>query len=235
LVADELIFSIKMTQDNKYWYLRNHKLFDQLNASDIEGLCIVSNMKNAQKNDVIYFSESEVKKIFILKVGTVKICREDKSGKEIITEVLTQGDIFGHLNNSGNRYEYAKVLSDQVKLCFFELPNFIHVLQNNPNLSLKFADTMNEKLVAFQQKYQDLVFKDVDTRVSDFFKRYAQHHGKSNGSVIEMEMLLTHQDIADYTASSRQSVTTIINRMVEKGKILYEGRKKVIIPDIKVL
>lgn len=224
-----------MTNDNKYWYLRNHKLFDQLNSKEIEGLCIVSNMKNAEKNDVIYFSESEVKKIFILKVGTVKICREDQSGKEIITEMLTEGDIFGHLNTTGNSYEYAKVLSDQVKLCFFEVPNFLNVLHNNPTLSLKYADAVNEKLLSFQQKYEDLVFKDVDTRVLDFFKRYAKHHGKSIGNSVEMEMLLTHQDIADYTASSRQSVTTIINRLVEKGKIVYEGRKKVIIPNIKEL
>ena len=49
-----------MTQDNKYWYLRNHKLFDQLSSKEIENLCIVSNMKNAEKNDVIYFSESEI-------------------------------------------------------------------------------------------------------------------------------------------------------------------------------
>jgi CRP/FNR family transcriptional regulator len=56
-----------MIQDNKYWYLRNHKLFDQLNSKEIEDLCVVSNMKNGEKNDIIYFSESEVKKIFILK------------------------------------------------------------------------------------------------------------------------------------------------------------------------
>jgi CRP/FNR family transcriptional regulator, cyclic AMP receptor protein len=220
-------------EDNKYWFLRNHKLFEQLNTTELDDLCIISNMKNAEKNEIIFFSETEVKKIFIIKVGTVKICREDSSGKEIITEMLTEGDLFGHINSSvGVRQEYAKVLSDQVKLCFFEVPNFMKVLQNNSNLSIKFTDALNEKLIAFQQKYEDLIFKDVDTRVLDFFKRYAKHHGKTKGDSVEMDMLLTHQDIADYTASSRQSVTTIINRLVEKGKIVYEGRRKVIIPNI---
>lgn len=222
-----------MTNDIKYWYLRNHRLFEQLNQDEIEKLCIISNMKSAEKNDVIYFNESEVKKIFILKVGTVKICREDEQGKEIITEMLTEGDIFGHINSSSS--QYAKVLSDNVKLCFFELSNFMNVLKNNTNLALKYNEAMNEKLISFQQKYEDLIFKDVDTRVLEFFKRYAKHHGIANGDYVEMDMMLTHQDIADYTASSRQSVTTIINRLVEKGKIVYEGRKKVIIPNIKEL
>jgi CRP/FNR family transcriptional regulator len=221
-----------MAQDNKYWYLRNHKLFEQLSSSEVEELCIISDMKNAKKNDVIPFSDSEIKKMFILKVGTVKICREDKNGKEIITEILTEGDIFGHINPSAKQVEYAKVLSDNIKLCYFETSNFATVLKKNPILSIKYTDAVNEKLISFQQKYEDLIFKDVDTRVTDFFKRYAKHHGKLNGKSIEMEMMLTHQDIADYTASSRQSVTTIINKLIEEGKVIYEGRKKVIIPNI---
>jgi CRP/FNR family transcriptional regulator, cyclic AMP receptor protein len=224
-----------MDQDNKYWYMRNHKLFDQLTAAEVEDLCIVSNMKSAKKNDTVFFSESEVKKIFILKVGLVKICREDEGGREIITEMLTEGDIFGHINQQANRSEYAKVVSDDVKLCFFEAENFKRILQKNPNLSVKFTEAVNEKLVSFQQKYEDLIFKDVDTRIHDFFKRYAMHHGILKGQRVEMDMLLTHQDIADYIASSRQSVTTIINRLVEKGKIIYEGRRKVIIPNINSL
>jgi CRP/FNR family transcriptional regulator len=224
-----------MNQDLKYWYLRNHKLFDQLSTTEIEELGIISNMKNAEKNEIIYFSDSEVKRLFLLKVGTVKLCRKDETGKEIITEMLTEGDIFGHLYTSGNRYEYAKALSDKVKLCYFEVSSFMELLKKHPDLSIRFAQAINEKLISFQQKYEDLIFKDVDTRVLDFFKRYASHHGKTIGNRVEMDMLLTHQDIADYTASSRQSVTTIINKLIEKGQLIYEGRRKVIIPDINNL
>ena len=137
----------------------------------------------------------------------------------MITEMLTEGDIFGHLNTSGNRYEYAKVLSDQVRLCFFEVPNFMNVLQNNPTLSIKFADVVNEKLISFQQKYEDLVFKDVDTRVLDFFRRYAKHHGKINGNSIEMEMMLTHQDIADSINMNRETASRALGLLFEEGLV----------------
>ena len=225
-----------MIGDNKFWYLRNHKLFEQLNIKEIEDLCIISDMKDAKKNEVISFSDFEIRRIFILKVGTIKICREDKKGKEIITEILTNGDIFGHINATNDtREEYARVLSDKVKLCFFEISNFNQVLKNNTNLSIKFNDSVNDKLISFKQKYEDLIFKDVDTRVTDFFKTYAKHHGKVKNNGFEMEMVLTHQDIAEYTASSRQSVTTKINKLIEEGKIIYDGRKKVVIPNINAL
>jgi len=224
-----------LVKENKYWYLRNHKLFEQLESKDIESLCIISNLKNGRKNDFIFFTEEEVKKIYFLKVGIVKICREDSTGKEIITEILTQGDIFGFTGEGAARLEYAKVISDEARLCFFEYANFKNVLKENPLLSLNYSAAIQDKLLLFQQKYEDLIFKDVETRVKDFFNRYAKHHGKVKKEGVEMEMLLTHQDIADYTASSRQSVTTIINKLVEDGKLIYEGRKKVIIPSEIIL
>lgn len=228
-----------MREEIKYWYLRNHKLFDHLSDSDVDSLCIISNFKQSDKNDIIFFSDTDKKRLYTIKEGTLKICHQDKDGNEVITELLTEHDIFGYTNLSGSANsageEYAKVLSDKIKICSFEVDNFKKVLQNNPDLSIRYSSLINDKLVSFQQKYSDLVFKDVNTRVAEFFKRYAKIHAKEVNGSLEMEMMLTHQEIADYTASSRQSVTSIINRLVEEGKIIYEGRKKVIIPAINKL
>jgi len=228
-----------MREEIKYWYFKNHKLFDHLSDHDVDALCIMSSFKQGDKNDIILFSDTEKKRLYTIKYGILKICHQDKDGKEVITEILTENDIFGciSLNNLDKNLNepYAVVLSDKLSLCSFEVENFKNVLQNNGDLSIKYSALINEKLVSFQQKYSDLVFKDVSTRVAEFFKRYASHHAKITNGVLEMDMMLTHQEIADYTASSRQSVTTIINRLVEGGKIIYKGRKKVIIPDINNL
>jgi CRP-like cAMP-binding protein len=194
-------------------------------------------MKNAEKNEIIAFSDSDVKRLYILKVGTVKICTEDESGKEIISEILTEGDIFGHFhNNTSTKNEYAQVISPSVRVCYFDYNNFKQVMQNKPSLSVKLSDTINERRISFQQKYEDLIFKSTDQRVVEFFKRYASYHGKyTSPSIIEMDMMLTHQDIADYIAASRQSVTTMINRMVKSGQIRYVNRTCVEILDLENL
>jgi len=228
-----------MREEIKYWFLKNHKLFDHLSDEDVDALCIMSRYKQGGKNDVIYFSETDKKRIYTIKHGILKICRQDKDGKEVITEILTEHDIFGYISlNTSDKdvnNQYAVVLSDKLSICSFEVEKFKNVLQNNNDLSLKYSSFINEKLVSFQQKYSDLIFKDVNTRVAEFYKRYASHHAKTKNGVLEMEMVLTHQEIADYIASSRQSVTSIINKLVEEGKIIYEGRKKVTIPDVNKL
>lgn len=228
-----------MREEVKYWYLKNHKLFDHLSENDVDALCVMSSYKQGDKNDIIYFSDTDKKRLYTIKHGILKICHQDKDGKEVITELLTENDIFGHisLSNSENNSneQYAIVLSDKISMCSFEVEKFRSVIQNNDGVSIKYSALINEKLVSIHQKYSDLVFKDVSTRVAEFFKRYASHHAKIVNGVLEMEMVLTHQEIADYIAASRQSVTSIVNKLVEEGKIIYEGRKRVIIPDLKKL
>jgi CRP-like cAMP-binding protein len=226
-----------LKEELKYWYLRNHSLFEMMSDPEINHLCIISVFKQGDKNDIIFFSDTDQRRLYTIKEGALKICYLDQTGKEIITEILTEHDIFGCTSFSGNstvpgRNEYAKVLTDHTKICTFDMDRFKEVVQTNPLLSLKYSTVINDKLVSFQQRYSDLIFKDVDTRIHDFFRNYAKSFGKQTGNRIEMNMFLTHQEIAEYTASSRQSVTTAINRLEAKGVLIYENRKTVIIPDI---
>ena len=224
-------------EELKYWYLRNHSLFETMTDADIHTLCIISSFKQGDKNDVINFSEFDSQRLYTVKEGAMKICYLDETGKEMITEILTEHDIFGCTSLSANstgtkRNEYAKILTDHTKVCSFDLDRFKEVLQKNPQLSLNYSSKINDKLVSIQQRYSDLIFKDVDTRIHDFFKTYALSFGKKDGNRIEMDMHLTHQEIAEYTASSRQSVTTAINKLIDKGVLQYLSRRKVVIPDV---
>lgn len=225
-----------MRQELKYWHLKNHKLFDHLTDEELESLCLITAYKKGSKNEVIHFSQSDYKRLYTVKEGSIKICFQDENGKEVITEILTEHDIFGYINLSETEpqkiHEYAQVLSDSVKICSFEIDKFKTVLQNNNSLSIKYSALIDQKLVSFQQKYADLIFKDARTRIQEFFKRYAQHHGKQTAFGWEMEMLLTHQEIAEYTATSRQTVTSIINELIREKIIAYDGRKKVNIPQL---
>ena len=228
-----------LLKETKYWYLANHKLFSDLPEESINELSIISNYKKLLKNDRIDFSENEKKKVYSIKEGTLKICCQNEKGKEIILEMLVEGDLFGQITLDDkitkNNEEYAIVLTDELKLCSFETDQLKLVLEKNPDLSIRYTNSVTDKLNSFQNKYIDLIFKDAYTRVADFFKRYAHYSVGVSSKRAEMRMLLTHQEIGDYTAISRQTVTDIINSLEQEGKIVYLDRKNVIIPDIDKL
>jgi CRP-like cAMP-binding protein len=77
-----------MYEELKYWYLKDHKLFRTLSMAQIKQLCIITGFKKGNKRDVIYFSSSDVPRIFFLKKGNIKIVSIDEDGNESVKDII---------------------------------------------------------------------------------------------------------------------------------------------------
>ncbi|MBC5839528.1 Crp/Fnr family transcriptional regulator [Flavobacterium muglaense] len=222
-----------MYDDLKYWYLRDHKLFKTLSFGDIKQLCIITGFKKAKKGEIIYFSASDVPRIFLLKKGNIKIVAVDEDGNESIKDIIQKGDLFGELglesDNESN--EYAKVLSDDVAICSFLLSDFEDLLLRNPNLALSYTKFVGLKMKRIKNSYSNLISKDAKTRLSLFLKDWAEREGVASGSTIVIENYLTQNDIAQIICTSRQTATQLLNEMESNGLISY-NRKEIILKDI---
>ena len=229
---------IVMNVSLRHWYLRTNSLFTQLNPQEISELNIISCFKTAQKNDYIYFGGDDLDRLYFVKQGRLKLVSQSETGEEAIVEVLKEEDVFGaiHLQAAPNtRQEYAQALS-VVHLCSFTIEDFKRLLARKPELAIEYVKKVGAKLHTARNKFTDLVFKDSKQRISNFFSLHAQHEGKlqPDGSYL-LNMFLTHQDIANFTAVSRQTTTKIINELITEQKIIYISRKQVLIPNLKNL
>lgn len=227
-----------MGWDIQHLFLLNHGLFSQLREPEIKELFAIAEYKRVKKNTVIYSYTQEKDRFYILIQGRVKVAYRIEKNLEVVSEILKEGDIFGELTlkkSANTNCEFAQVLSREAAICSFKLENFEYLLKKNSGFAFAFSQMVANKLKIVSGKYCDVVFKDVRARVLNFFRLHAQYEGRWTGSRAEIKMYCTHQDIANFTASSRQTVSTIINTLVREKKIMYEGRSKLIIPDIRRL
>jgi CRP-like cAMP-binding protein len=222
-----------MYDELKYWYLRDHKLFRMLSFSQIRQLCIIVGFKKAKKGEILYFSSSEVPRIFLLKKGNIKIVSVDDNGNEIIKDIIQKGDLFGELDLDPDKTsnEYAKALTDEVSICSFLMSDFEDLLLRNPNLALSYTKFVGLKMKRVRNNYTNLVSKDAKTRLYQFIKDWAQREGKPDGNSIKLDNYLTQTDIAQIICTSRQTATQLLNEMETSG-LLHYNRKEIFIPDI---
>ncbi|TGD59662.1 Crp/Fnr family transcriptional regulator [Flavobacterium humi] len=225
-----------MYEELKYWYLRDHKLFRVLSFAQIKQLCIIVGFKKANKGEIIYFSNSETPRIFLLKRGAIKIVSLDEDGNETIKDIVQKGDLFGELTLESDSVvnEYAKVLTDEVSICSFLLSDFEDLMLRNPNLALGYTKFVGLKMKRLKNNYSNLVSKDARTRLIAFLKDWAEKEGVFENQKVTLGNYLTQNDIAQIICTSRQTATTLLNEMVESGLLEY-NRKEIIIPDISVL
>lgn len=209
--------------DLKYWHLHNHQLFKQLSDQEIANLCIITRFKEAKKGDIIFFSGDVADRIFILKKGAVKIIQEDEAGNEVLKDIIHEGDLFGHLpgfQHQKAKNEYAQAASEQVIICTFTKEDFESVLSQNPGVTLKFVTHIGDKMRTLEHKYNNLVFKDVKSRLLDFLTHYVKEFAmpaRPNAA----KNHLTQEDIAQLIGSSRQSVAGLIAELEREGVLKY--------------
>lgn len=222
-----------MYDELKYWYLRDHKLFWTLSMSQIKQLCMITGFKKAKKGDIIYFSSSDVPRVFLLKKGNIKIVSVDEEGNETIKDIIQKGDLFGELelDNDRNSNEYAKALTDEVTICSFLMSDFEDLLLKYPSLALSYTKFVGLKMKRIKNNYANLISKDAKTRLYQFLKDWAEKEGKRTDNRVVIENYLTQNDMAQIICTSRQTATQLLNEMETNG-LLYYNRKEIIIDDI---
>lgn len=226
---------MKMNLETKYWHLHNHKLMSVLSSSELKEICLITNFKTAKKGEIIYFSHDESSRVYTLKRGTIKIVEIDQKGNEIVKDILQEGDLFGQFTLAdSNLDEYAVAVSDYVTCCSFRMDDFEKVIERNPSLALQYTKWVGLRLKRMENKYANLVFKDVRTRFIDFLKDWTSKEGVPNQNEVILKNYLTHQDIASLICSTRQTVTSLFNELKENGTLDY-SRTEIIIKNMAAL
>ena len=139
--------------------------------------------------------------------------------------LIGPGEIFGESAILGQekRENIAEVVEDAV-ICSINRTMFQEMLANNPKMNLSINKFIGLRIRKIQAHIEDLVFKDAKERVVAFLERYTKTFGKKMIDGWMVRPFLTHQEIADLTATSRQTVNTILNDLVNNQEIKYTRR-----------
>ncbi len=221
---------------SKLWHLERINLFKNLSDEELSHLDQLTNMKSAEKNQFVYFPQEPSKVVFFLKKGRIKIGSYSSEGKEIIKAILYPGEVFGEMGIVGEskRKDFAIAMDDDTRMCTINVEEFKDIMNDNPQLSLEVTKTIGEKLRKIERRLESLIFKDARERIIDFMKETSSNYGISIGDEILVKHNLTHQDIANLTATSRQTVTTVLNDLKDKD-LIYMERNRFLIRDIEKL
>ncbi|MDI1234083.1 MAG: Crp/Fnr family transcriptional regulator [bacterium] len=221
-----------MDSDNKYWYLRNHKLFRVLSNMQLKQLCIITGFKKAKKGDVIYLFSSDAPKIYFLKKGNIKIAEIDDEGNEITKEIIQKGDLFGELSldTTIKSNEYAQALTNDVAICSFLLSDFEALMEKHPGLALSYSKFVGLRFKKMSSNYSNLIFKDARSRLIYFLKEWSIREGIFEGMQVKLLNYLTQQDMAQIICTSRQTITQLLNDFEKDGLLTY-NRQEIMISD----
>jgi CRP-like cAMP-binding protein len=217
-------------------YLKQIPFLSNLPMNDLQELSALCQAEQLQRNTIIYHKGDASTHLHILLRGSVKICSFSEDGREIIKEMLGPVTLFGDLGLFGEKLRQENALSMQEEVHLLRIPNegFRHLLQKHPTLSLDIVDWLGLRLRRTEARLEALMFKDARERIIDFLKDSAENQGKKIGFEMLIKHSMTQQDIANYTGTSRQTVTSVLNEL-RKLNLIYFNRRSILIRDMERL
>jgi len=221
---------------NNIWYFENVDLYEMLCPHKLAQQKDDHQYHKFNKGQFIYFQEQPSDKIYLIAEGRVKIGSYSSVGKEITKTILSKGEIFGEMALTGEekRSDFAQAMSDNTLICSMQIDQMQQLMLENRSLSLKIIKLMGFRFRKLERRLESLVFKDARTRIVEFILEMARERGQKVGFETMVKNQLTHQDIANLTGTSRQTVTTVLNDLRDQNLINFD-RRKILIRDVHKL
>ena len=222
--------------DQSLWYLEN---------IDVSGLFCPKKVgrgemdnhahKTYKKGNYIYLPEEHADKVYFITTGRVKIGTYSDGGKEITKAILGVGEVFGELSIIGAsaRRDFAYAMED-TETCVMSTDDMKSLMRDHSGLSLFLMRVMGSRVLEMEQRLESLVFKDSRTRIIEFLHGLGVKKGQRVGYEMLVRKFITHQEIANLTATSRQTVTTVLNEL-RNDNIITFNRKRLLIRDMDQL
>jgi CRP/FNR family transcriptional regulator, cyclic AMP receptor protein len=101
------------------WFFEDVNLFTILCPHRYKEYKNEHNFCAYKKNDFVYFEEEDADSIYLINSGKVKIGYVTEEGEEVITGILSKGEIFGEKAILGetSRNEFAQSVSSDTSIC----------------------------------------------------------------------------------------------------------------------
>ena len=186
-----------------------------------------------KKGELLFTEGAEVKGMFFIEKGIVKVHKKWGEDKELILRIAGDGDIVGHRGlGSDTIYPVSGTALETTTICFVDLPFFNDTLRVNPeflyNLMMFFAAELKES----EKKMRNLAHMSVKGRIANAIITLKQKFGAASSG--QLNITLSRQDFASYNGATYETVFRVMNEMAGEKSIKLAGKEIIIVSENKL-
>lgn len=164
--------------------------------------------------------------VFWLVEGTAKVGRYLPNRREDYQYLASGGEWLGELTLVESDYPSFFVMATQ-PCNVLEIPRSAvkQAMMQFPTFNLSVLSQLGQRLREMQARREAMIRQSSRSRILSFFCEYCRRFGKLRGDQIWVEYPLNHTDISKFTATSRQSVHTLMADLRRQALLDYDQQR----------
>lgn len=229
-----------MSVTNDFWSNPPSNFLASLDEVARAELMVCAKRRRVRKGQHIFRAGSPGENVYILEQGRAKIYELSQSGKEVILWFCLPGEIFGLAEiPHGAPREVSAVASTESEVIAVPRDHFKQFLLAHPYAAFSLIDLLSSRMRMLGALMLAMATEEVQPRVAKLllglmtrYRGACDLHENCNHHKIDLR--LTHQEIADMSGTSRQSVSSLVVDWKQKG-ILFVHDHTLYIEDEEAL
>jgi CRP/FNR family transcriptional regulator len=210
--------------------LENIPLFSCLLPDERSKLSQIITEKHFKRNSIILMEDDSKNFMYIIFSGKIKVVRVNPDGKEQILVIRKRGNFFGEMTLLDGKSQPASVVAmDDTVVGLIAKSDFEEYFMKDTNILKEIISMLCERLRESWVMLRLLSLPDAETRVRAVLAHISSIYGIKDvrGTIIPFK--LTHQEIADFAALTRETVSRLLARLSKSGDIEINESRTIIL------
>jgi CRP/FNR family cyclic AMP-dependent transcriptional regulator len=198
-------------------HLRSESFFCALPQESLEAFNQMTHAEAFPEGAVIFLEGQTPRGIFMLCQGQAKLSSTARDGKTFILRIARAGEVLGlHATVTGRPYELTVETMQPCQLNFVSREDFLPFLKKHGDACLHAAQHISRDCKDAYDVVRSIgLSHSVSGRLAKFLLASATDGQVTNG-VVRTRLALTHEDIAQLTGTSRETITRILSEFRKK-------------------
>jgi CRP-like cAMP-binding protein len=210
---------------NKEEILRQIHLFENISDESRFALADICIPKTLDKKEILFLEGDKGYAVYILVNGNIQLYKSAPDGKEVVIKVVKPGELFAEaILFEESRYPVSGVALKPSRVFVVPKHQFTCLLENQ-TFRDEFIGNLMTKLRYLADQIRYLTNHDVEERLFLFLQ---EQHGPKEHIVCS----LSKKDVAAAIGATPETLSRLLHRLNQEGKLNWEGSKLDIRPDV---
>jgi CRP/FNR family transcriptional regulator len=202
--------------------LRSCQLFLGLPAADLKAIAAFVVPKHLEKGDYLFHEGDPSEGFYIVQKGAINVHRVSAGGKEQVIHLFQPVDSFAEatLATEGGYPADARAIEPSTVL-LVPKTDFLNVLRHRPELGLRMLGSMSQHLRVLVGLLDDLVLKDMETRLANWLLKRCPRPLKNAPAVIQLDR--TKRVLAAEMGATSETLSRTLAKFRDKKLLRVKG------------
>ena len=192
------------------------------------GLRVVE--RRFEPKDTIFTPGDPDDQLYFLLSGAVRLYKIYGDYKEATTALLKDSGVFGKLNLVEGRWQdvFAEAVTE-ARVASIQKAALERVIKSDPEFALRLFSSLSERLRQSDEVIESLLHREVSTRLATLLLNLGERFGEDGQAGVLIGVRLTHQELANMIASTREAVSKVMSELQRDGVIESRSRRVAIL------